>query len=133
MKTLIAVIFLGFIFFSVEKSFSMENKAMTAEDPKNEASGTWDFGKIAKDSIVEHVFILNNDTGSEMKILDVNTSCGCTVTELDKKVLGPGESSKIRVKLNSKGYLGEIKQYIFVATDNKDKPVEKFTIKAFVE
>jgi len=93
---------------------------------------TWDFGKIKEGEVAAHNFILKNDSAKPLKITGVNTSCGCTVSEVKLKVLGPGESSAVEVKFNSKGYAGAVQQFVYVNTDSVDKPVIRFIIKANV-
>ncbi|MFA5223593.1 MAG: DUF1573 domain-containing protein [Candidatus Omnitrophota bacterium] len=94
---------------------------------------TWDFGKIsASGRIVKHVFSLKNESNDNLNISGTHASCGCTVSEIDKKVILPGESASLEVRFNPKGYFGRITQFVYVNTDNKTTPVYKFTIKADV-
>ncbi|MFA5231970.1 MAG: DUF1573 domain-containing protein [Candidatus Omnitrophota bacterium] len=94
---------------------------------------TWDFGKIrVAGGIVKHVFSLKNDSNDNLNISGTHASCGCTVSEIDKKVILPGESALLEVKFNPKGYFGKITQFVYVNTDSKTTPVYKFTIKADV-
>ena len=93
---------------------------------------TWDFGQVKQGEVVSHSFILKNDSAKTLKIIGVNTSCGCAVSETKKKILSPQESTEVAVKFNSKGYLGAVQQFVYVNTDNVDKPVIRFIIKADV-
>ena len=92
----------------------------------------WDFGKIKQDQIYKHDFIFKNETDVVLNITSVNTSCGCTASEADKKSLQPGESTTINVAFNSRGYAGPVKQSIYVNTDNVELSVVKFAIKCEV-
>jgi len=92
----------------------------------------WDFGQIKQGAILKHNFILKNETKKILKINSVHTSCGCTASESDKKLLMPQESTTISVNFNSQGYLGPVTQFIYVNTDNPDLEIIKFTIKAEV-
>jgi len=109
---------------------------------------TWDFGRIREGQIVKHSFLLENKSNKVLNIRGVNTSCGCTASEIKKKALKPGESAEVAVSFNSKGYSGEVKQFIYVNTDDIDtsaslgindehsrtidNPVIRFIIKAEV-
>jgi len=93
----------------------------------------WDFGKIKQGDIVNHDFLFENFMPKVLKITGINTSCGCMVSETAKKSLLPGENTAITVRFNSKGYVGQTKQFIYVNTDNPDMPVVKFVIKAEVQ
>jgi hypothetical protein len=93
---------------------------------------TWDFGKLKHGEVAAHSFTLKNNSKKALKITAVNTSCGCTVSEVKKKVLLPGESTPVEIKFNSKGYSGAVKQFIYVVTDDIDNLVIRFIIKAHV-
>jgi len=95
-------------------------------------SNEWDFGKIKQDQIYKHDFVFTNETQVVLNILSVNTSCGCTVSQADKKSLEPGESTIIKAAFNSHGYSGGVQQSIYVNTDNADFSVVKFVIKCEV-
>ncbi|RKY32477.1 MAG: hypothetical protein DRP74_02565 [Candidatus Omnitrophota bacterium] len=97
---------------------------------EEEAYSIWDFGKVQEGEVLEHSFILQNDSQDTLNINSLNTSCGCTVSEVEKKSLAPGESTTINVIFNSKGYSGAVQQQVFVNTDNLENPVIKLTIKA---
>jgi hypothetical protein len=93
---------------------------------------TLDFGKVKQGEVLKHSFILKNDSTKLLNIKDVHTSCGCTASKAGKKTLAPGESTAIDVSFNTKGYSGQVAQFIYVNTDSVDKPVIRFMIKAEV-
>ncbi|MHB8154432.1 MAG: DUF1573 domain-containing protein [Candidatus Omnitrophota bacterium] len=92
----------------------------------------WDFGQVKQEAVLKHDFILKNETNDILGINNIHTSCGCTVSESDKKSLIPQESTTIKVTFNSKGFLGPVQQFVYVHTDNTDLAIIKFTIKAEV-
>lgn len=123
---LFLLIFLIFQFtgFSNEGKFSAEEEILKPNE--------WDFGKIKQDVISKHDFLLKNETPDVLNISSINTSCGCTVSQSDKKTLAPQESTMISVSFNSRGYLGPVTQYVFVQTDNAALSEIRFVIKAEV-
>ena len=92
----------------------------------------WDFGQVKQGAILKHDFVLKNETNNVLGINNVHTSCGCTVSQSEKKSLLPQESTTIKVTFNSHGYLGSVTQFVYVHTDNTDLAIIKFTIKALV-
>ncbi|MEW6101709.1 MAG: DUF1573 domain-containing protein [Candidatus Omnitrophota bacterium] len=92
----------------------------------------WDFGKIKEGEVVKHVFLLKNESEKAFNIKGLHASCGCTTGKLEKESLLPQEEAPIEVEFNSKGYSGEITQFIYVNTDREDEPAIKFTVKAEV-
>ncbi len=96
-------------------------------------SRSWDFGKVKAGQILEHTFIYKNESEGVVELISSNTSCGCTVSAIKNKKLLPGDSSDIDVTFNSKNYNGEVKQFIYLNTDNQAEPIVRFDIKAIVE
>jgi len=95
-------------------------------------SSLWDFGQIKEGVVLKHSFTLKNNLDKPLVLKKIDTSCSCTVSSVQKKMLLPGESTLIEAKFNSKGYSGAVQQFVYVNTDNADNPVLKFTIKANV-
>lgn len=93
----------------------------------------WDFGMVKENVILEHEFIFKNESKVVLNIKDINTSCGCTISEVKQKKLMPGESTVIGVKFNSKGYSGAVTQYVYMNSDSLDNPIVRYIIKAEVE
>jgi len=120
-------IFLIFLFIFCVFQFGCAESNLSALDEKE-----WDFGRVKQGVIASHDFIFENFTSQVLKITSIHTSCGCTVSDAPKKTLLPGEKTAINVRFNSKGYNGEVKQFVYVNTDNPDLEVVKFVIKANV-
>jgi hypothetical protein len=121
-----------FLFFTQAGCYAQHQENLTAKATEITDSYLWDFGKIKEGVVAKHIFILKNESAKELKIIQVNTSCGCTVSKVKKNILKPGESADIEVKFNSKKYSGPIQQFIYVNTDNIDNSVIRFIIKAEV-
>ncbi|MFZ2937165.1 MAG: DUF1573 domain-containing protein [Candidatus Omnitrophota bacterium] len=120
--------------------FSFFNIACYAQDAKKideqlnvDDSHIRDFGKVKKSVTLEHDFVFKNESQKMLNIKDITTSCGCTVSTVKNKSLKPQETTEIKVKFDSKGYVGEVKQFIFVNTDSIENPIIQFMIKADVE
>lgn len=92
----------------------------------------WDFGKLKQGEVAIHKFILKNESSRTLNITGVNTSCGCALAEVKKKTLTPREAVEVEVRFNSQGYAGPVQQFAYVNTDDVDKPVIRFIIKANV-
>ena len=116
--------------FPATGCYPLENASLKQEE--KEALNTWDFGKVEQGEIVRHVFIFKNEAKNTLNIKEVNTSCGCTASAVKKKQLLPGQDTQIEVKFNSAKYLGQVKQFIYVNTDNLDNPIVRYIIKAEV-
>jgi hypothetical protein len=62
----------------------------------------YNFGKIPQGKPVTHEFEVVNSGKTEMKIQNVQASCGCTTPEWDREnAIPPGGSTKIKVGYNA--------------------------------
>jgi len=91
-----------------------------------------DFGKIKQGEIVSTSFIIKNIGDNDLFIVEAHGSCGCTVPEVTKEAIEPGESAPIHVKFDSNGKSGEVTKSIMV-TCNTAKIVETISIKASIK
>lgn len=93
---------------------------------------TYDFGKVKQNDVVEHTFEFFNAGGDTLKILDISTSCGCSVGKLSKREFAAGEKGTIDVRFDTRGKLGNQVQRIYIRTNEPDNPTKIITIKAQV-
>ncbi len=136
-KLLMAILFLGlgvYLVCGFAQQASPEGDTLASGQASMSGKSVpyHDFGQVRQGRVSKHNFLLKNETAKILNIRDVNTSCGCTVSKIKKKKLLPGESTFIEVKLNTKGYSGEIQQFVYLHTDNLDNPILRFIIKAEV-
>ena len=104
-----------------------ESEKTVTSDPNE-----WDFGQVKQGVILKHDFVLKNQTNDILEIDSIHTSCGCTVSQSEKKSLLPQASTNIKVTFNSHGYSGPVKQFVYVNTNNADVGIIRFIIKAEV-
>ncbi len=123
----------GFLCFLLT-AHAAEQKAAGPDHFKEEVPEAffWDFGKVKEGTILKHNFIFKNESKKTLTIAGVITSCGCTVSEIKKNKLLPQESTLLKVRFNTKGYSGPVQQNIFVTTDDLDRLIVRFIIKAEV-
>ena len=91
-----------------------------------------DFGQIDQGEIVETTVNIKNVGNNNLYIVDAHGSCGCTVPEVTKEAIKPGESAPINVKFDSNGKSGEVTKTVMI-TCNTEKAVESFKIKASIK
>ena len=76
------------------------------------------FGDIADTEVVTHIFHVTNGGADSVNILDVHSSCGCTATVLDKKVLAAGDSANLKVTFDPRGKAnGKVEKKIWITTN----------------
>jgi len=90
---------------------------------------TFDFGSEDNEGKVQHEFTVMNVGTGTLEISNVKSSCGCTVAELAKKSLAPGEETKVAVTFNLQGKQGPQTKVISVSSNDPDVPVYKLELK----
>jgi len=123
--SVVLIAILSCLFFGCARG---QKSLPTSAVPVSDIVDFWDFGQVKEGDILKHEFIFENITERDLEIKDVNTSCGCTVSDVKKRMLSVGESTPLDVEFSSKGYSGEVKQQIYVITDDPEEPLSKFVI-----
>lgn len=63
-------------------------------------------GKVEAGTVVNRKIRFKNDGDSPLIIIEAIKSCNCTAVNFSKKVLNPGETGSIEVKIDTKNKLG---------------------------
>ncbi len=92
-------------------------------------STTWDFGTVVAGTALVHTFVLTNTGTDALHITSVSTSCGCTVAQLAKSTLAPGESTNLTVTWHSSG-TGDSSKTVTVRSDDPANPQLQFSLTA---
>jgi len=87
-----------------------------------------DFGEIQSGKVIDLKFEFVNDGDTTLIIKNIRTTCGCTVTQIEKREYKPGENGKIPVKFFSQGYNGKIVKTLTVITNDKTNQYTRLKI-----
>ena len=94
----------------------------TAQDTLLFTPARWDFGTIREaDGKVSHTFTGENRGRHPVVILDVVTTCGCTVPSFTKKPILPGGKTEIRVTYDPANRPGSFSKALAVYSSEKRK------------
>ncbi len=93
---------------------------------------TYDFGRIESNSVVRHEFTVRNVGTAPLRISIGDSTCRCTVLNLDSAEIPPGESKPVTLEFNGKDYFGPVTQRATILTNDPTRPQVTFTIKADV-
>jgi len=80
------------------------------------------FATHATGPVLEHVFLVPNETGAAFEITAVKTQCGCTVTQGYDTLIEPGQTGRIPVQLKTREVVGRFRKTIAVTTTNPAEP-----------
>jgi hypothetical protein len=89
------------------------------------------FGELKINAPAQTAFSFTNPGKTPLLILDVKTTCGCTVPKWPKKPVKPGRNGEIIISYDT-SHPGVFSKTIFVSYNGKDSPV-KLTIRGEVK
>jgi hypothetical protein len=97
--------------------------ATTGPQPHIQAvAPTYDFGTVLEGTPVKHEFMVKNVGQADLVIGQVQTSCGCTVAQSEKKRLAPGEETQLPVTFDTRHERGHANRRIDVYTNDPQTP-----------
>lgn len=79
-----------------------------------------DFGELESGKVADLEFKFKNTGDETLIIKNISSSCGCTVTKVEKKEYKAGEEGTVPVKFFSRGYNGKITKTITVSTNDPE-------------
>lgn len=94
----------------------------------------WNFGTIQRQAVEYFDFRIRNAGTAPLRILDVETHCGCVQGWVDKPVVQPGEAIPVHVRLTAAVYPGTSpRKTMTVRTDDPDTPILTFIIQGTIQ
>lgn len=106
--------------------------ATTVAEPRAVAGETiQDVGRIDDFRDVDVTYAITNDGDSDLQLVDVVASCGCTVADYDE-VIAPGDTGEVAVTLKPQGYSGPLARSVRVYTNDAGNPYIELVVKAVI-
>lgn len=90
-----------------------------------------DVGRIDDFRDVDVTYTITNDGDSDLELVDVVASCGCTVADYDE-VIAPGDTGEVVVTLKPQGYSGPLARSVRVYTNDAGNPYIELVVKAII-
>ncbi|WP_213190549.1 DUF1573 domain-containing protein [Cloacibacterium caeni] len=84
----------------------------------------FNFGKIKKGDVVEHVYEVTNTGKNPLIISAVKPGCGCTAPDYTKEPIMPGQKGKITLKFDSTNFDGVVYKSAEVYANVSQVPIE---------
>lgn len=75
-----------------------------------------DFGKARQYDLLKTIFFYTNKGTNTLEIIKVHVGCGCTASEVSKKVLKQNEYGELAVTLNTGAFSGSVTKFLRVET-----------------
>lgn len=92
-----------------------------------------DFGKQPKSKSLTKSIVIKNTGKADLNIESVQPSCGCTTVDAPPKVVAPGKSAAIKLKIDTGQSPGSHTKSVTIKTNDPVQPVVQveltFTVK----
>lgn len=96
-------------------------------------SETCDLGSVVQGEQPDCVFSFTNTGNDDLRILQVEPTCGCTTALNSSPLLSPGAQGGIRVVFDSENFTGEVVKEVEVRSNDPVRPSVTLRLKALVE
>lgn len=91
-------------------------------------SDTYDFGAMDANSSNKHEFVIYNKGNGPLKLTKGETTCKCTLANLDEAEIPPGGQSAVTIEWTAKSMTGSFRQSATILTNDPDHPRVTLTI-----
>lgn len=92
----------------------------------------YDFGRVAQGKNIEHVFSFRNTGDAPATINKVESSCGCTVANVTRRLVKPGARGEIKATFNSTDFGGQVAKEVYVHSNDPRRGIITLTMKGLV-
>lgn len=89
-----------------------------------------DFGAVPRGPVLQHRFVIRNNTRQTISLGGVRVSCGCTTTHLGQSVLNPGEQTTLVARMDTSRFRGSKTVTIFVRFIRPESQEVRLWVKA---
>lgn len=108
-------------------------KEVSADAPQIKIENTSvDFGQVGPGTRHHGEFHFSNIGKEMLKIDHVQSTCGCTVPQLDKKEYAQGESGIVKVDFQAPAVKGSVVKHLYIISNDPRTPRAELEIKAEV-
>lgn len=96
--------------------------AQTAKPKIGVSVDEWKFGAVDQGEIREGKVIVSNSGSAKLLIKKVGVTCGCVSTSIGSEVLDVGQTTELKIKLDSNRVSGEISKEVFIESNDPERP-----------
>jgi hypothetical protein len=89
-----------------------------------------DFGKVEQYQTVKHQITLGNEGDMPLRILKVESSCGCTVAVPSDSIVPPGRAVTLNIAFSSKDSSGPQEKRIVLRTNDPAEPTVTILVRS---
>ena len=115
-------------------TFFIAVSAFCASGPRIEfQEDSVDFGRVAKQTTVKHVFKFKNTGDAVLHISDIIAGCACTGTLVSDKSILPGASGELQATLETGNTAKKLVRPIYVYSNDPENGIVTLNMTVFVD
>lgn len=119
--------FLLLVFFFPGIGKAVEGYKLVCDEP------VFNFGTVDQTAVITNVFLIRNEGDLTYVHKYVHTSCGCTKGQLEKRMIGPGETVKLTAVYQAKNRSGKQKKALRLIPMDSAEPALVLYLEGLVE
>ena len=93
---------------------------------------SFDFGKVLPGRTLRKEFRLRNLGDDALVIERISRSCGCTAASIEVTALPPGESTPLRITVETRDASGTVEHEVLVRSNDPETPTLEIGLRATV-
>lgn len=127
---LVSVLVLVTSYFAVAAAFARQSEPIVGPPaPQLVLSKTvWNFGTVKYGDTLKETFELRNTGGADLRITNLTGTCACTVAEMSRALIPPGESAQVTVRFDTTLRQGKIVASIKIQSNDPTRSLAIFSV-----
>ncbi len=94
----------------------------------------YNFGRLPADGPeTTHTFTLRNEGDDPLELGEIISGCGCAIVRLEHRILMPGATTTLEIRLNLRGRAGRLEKEVAVRSNDPRAPVLRLFIRGDIE
>lgn len=97
------------------------------------SSRAWDFGTVNYGPLLEQTLTLRNEGNIDLQIHGMVGSCGCTIADITRTLIPPGESADVTIQFDTTKRQGDIAVTIKIRSNDPQQELAIFNVSGVVK
>ncbi len=92
-----------------------------------------DLGRFRQRDLIDRIITLKNTGKRDIQIKAIQSNCTCISTELEKKIIFPGDSSILKISFRPQNRGGTQLKAITLYSNDSRNPVQRINVQVYIE
>ena len=97
------------------------------------SSNAWDFGTVKYGPVLEKKLTIRNEGNIDLQIHDMVGSCACTIADITRTLIPPGESADVTLRFDTTKRQGDIDVTITIRSSDPQRELSIYNVSGVVK